>query len=188
MSFFPRDKEIPRGIQINEFIIRQLRASDNEIDYKAAIESGFRSKNFPKEENLKQIERHERDHNNRKSFAYTIVNSNETECYGCIFIQPIVPFLKAVFFQDHIFKDWDVGEDDPAVGFWITPKGWQQGLYIRLLEKLPQWFKTEWPYSHFFLFAIRPSEEELVVINNFNLKQRLWFQLDNQKYVLWQFY
>ncbi|MFX0093215.1 MAG: hypothetical protein ACFFBD_15765, partial [Candidatus Hodarchaeota archaeon] len=70
-----------------------------------------------------------------------------------------------------------------------TPKGWQQGLYSRLLEELTSWFKMEWSYfSSFFLFAIRPSDEEVDVIHSFNLKQRLLLQLDDQKYILWQFY
>ena len=54
--------------------IRQLRSTDNEMDYQAVIESGFRPEGFPKKENLEQITKHEREHNEKKEFAYTILD------------------------------------------------------------------------------------------------------------------
>ena len=104
-EFFPQDKSVPEELVFEDIRIRQLRASDNELDYNAVIESGFRPEGFPKEENLKQISRHEKDHDQKMEFAFTILDVDETECYGCIFIKPLVPFLKFAFFNDRIFED-----------------------------------------------------------------------------------
>ncbi len=184
--FFPKDFEIPKELLFENFKIRQLRVSDNELDYKAVIESGFRPEGFPKEENLKQLARHEEAHNKKEEFAFTILDKDETSCYGCIFIKPLVPFLKFAFFNDRIFEHLGIEVTDPGFSFWITPTGWQKDLYKKLLEELPIWFKEEWPYKRWYLLGMRPSEEELKEIEKLNLKQIFLFQLEDQKYILWE--
>ena len=186
-NFYPSDKDVPKELVFNSIKIRQLKATDNDLDYLAVIESGFRPEGFPKEENLKQISRHENDHNNKIEFAFTILDSEETKCYGCIFIKPIVPFLKFAFLNDRIFEHWDFDDTDPGVSFWITPSGWKLDLYKKLLIELPIWFKEEWPYERWFLLGMNPSEEEINEIVKLNLYQKFLFQMEEQKYILWKF-
>ncbi|MBA7515867.1 hypothetical protein ES705_07912 [subsurface metagenome] len=187
-SFFPKNKEVPTELIFDNIKVRQLKSTDNELDYLAVIESGFRSEGFPKEENLEQITRHEQDHNDRKEFAFTILDKDETVCYGCLFIKPIVPFLKFAFFNDRLFKQWDIEEIAPGFSFWITPTGWNLGLYKKLLFELSKWFKSEWVYEKWYLLGMRLSEEELAEIEKLNLKQKFLFQMEEQKYILWQLF
>ena len=186
-DFFPKTRSVPEELVFNNIRIRQLRASDNELDYNAVIESGFRPEGFPKEENLKQISRHEEDHDKKLEFAFTILDLKETECYGCIFIKPLVPFLKFAFFNDRIFEDLHLVENDPGISFWITPTGWKMNLYEKLLEELPKWFQREWPYESWYLLGMRPSPEEIKAITKFNLDQKFLLQFEDQKYILWKF-
>ena len=188
ISFFPEDKEVPNELIFNGIKIRQLRSSDNELDYQAVIESGFRPEGFPKEENLKQISRHEQDHNDRKEFAFTIMDVDENICYGCIFIKPINPFLKFAFFNDRVIENLDIKETDPGISFWITPKGWDLNLFSRILNELMDWFKSEWPYEKLFFLGMRPSEEEVSMIEKVCLKRNFLLQLQNEKYILWQLF
>ncbi|MHA1907964.1 MAG: hypothetical protein ACW98Y_11760 [Candidatus Thorarchaeota archaeon] len=185
-EFYPKDKSVPEELVFDNIRIRQLRASDNELDYKAIIESGFRPEGFPQEENLKQIARHEEDHDHKKEFAFTILNVEETECYGCIFVKPLVPFLKYAFFNDSIIEHLALEQTDPGVSFWITPNGWKMNLYDKLLEELPKWFEREWPYESLYLFGMGPSKEEIKAISRFNLEQRFLLQIGNDKYILWK--
>lgn len=185
-EFFPHDISVPEELIFDGIKIRQLRASDNELDYKAVIESGFRPEGFPKEENLKQISRHERDHDNKIDFAFTILDVKETRCYGCIFIKPIVPFLKFAFFNDRIFEHFDIEENSPGVSFWITPTGWKMNLYESLLEELPRWFVEAWPFETWYLLGMGSTDEEIKAITKLNLKKIFLFEFENQKYVLWR--
>jgi len=186
-DFFPQHRIVPEELVFDKIRIRQLRASDNELDYRAVIESGFRPEGFPKEENLKQISRHEEDHNKKMEFAFTILDADETVCYGCIFIKPIVPFLKFAFFNDRIFEDLQLEQTDPGVSFWITPTAWKMNLYEKLLEELPKWFEREWPFQSWYLLGMGPSEEEVENISRLKLEQIFLLQVADQKYILWKF-
>ena len=186
-DFFPQHRNVPEELVFDGIRIRQLRASDNELDYRAVIESGFRPEGFPKEENLKQISRHEEDHDNKMEFAFTILDVDETECYGCLFIKPLVPFLKFAFFNDRIFEHLHLEETDPGASFWITPAGWNMNLYEKLLEELPKWFERDWPYDRWYLLGMGPSEAEIEAISKFSLEQKFLLQIDHQKYILWKF-
>jgi len=187
-SFFPEDKETPKELFFNSIKIRQLRSTDNELDYQAVIESGFRSEGFPKEENLKQISRHERDHNDRKEFAFTIMDVDETVCFGCIFIKPINPFLKFAFFNDRVIESLNIKENDPGISFWITPKGWDLNLFAKILKELINWFKNEWPYERLFFLGMRPTQKEVNEVEKISLKRNFLLQLQNEEYVLWQLF
>jgi hypothetical protein len=188
MSFFPKDKEIPKELVFENYKLRQLRATDNDLDYAAVIESGFRPEGFPKEENLEQISRHEKSHDMREEFAYTILNLEETYCYGCLFIKPIVPFLKFAFFNDRLIEDLSLEENNPGFSFWLTPKGWEEGLYSKLLDKLSFWFKSGWSYDKIFIIGMDPPKKEISLIESYVDKQIFMFQYSGQKYLLWQFF
>jgi hypothetical protein len=186
VEFFPRDRSVPEELIFNGIKIRQLRASDNELDYEAVIESGFRPKGFPREENLEQISRHEKDHDNKIDFAFTILDVEETKCYGCIFIKPLVPFLRFAFFNDRIFEHLDIAKNVPGVSFWITPTGWKMRLYESLLEELPRWFREDWPFEDWYLLGMNPTEDEIKAITKLDLKKIFLLELEAQKYILWK--
>ncbi len=187
-QFYPEDKEVPAELIFDNVKIRQLKGTDNELDYQAVIESGFRPEGFPKEENHKQISRHEQDHNDRKEFAFTIMDKDETVCYGCIFVKPLTPFLKFAFFNDRVIESIEIGEKDPGISFWITPKAWELGLYEDILKKLTNWFKKEWLFEKLFFLGMRPSQKEMEQLENLSEKQVFLFQLGTEKYLLWKLY
>lgn len=188
IEFFPKNKDVPAELNFNNIRIRQLRSSDNELDYLAVIESGFRPEGFPKEENLNQISRHEQDHNDRKEFAYTIMDKDETVCYGCIFVKPLSPFLKFAFFNERLIESLEIDEKDPGISFWITPKAWELGLYEKILKKMINWFKIEWPYERLYFLGLRPSLKEIDEIGKVSEKQLLLLQLSKEKYILWKLF
>lgn len=185
-SFFPEDKDVPNELIFDNIKIRQLRSTDNDLDYIAVIESGFRPEGFPKEENLEQISRHEKHHNEKKEFAYTILDKDETVCYGCIFINPVAGFLKYAFFNDNLIQHLGLGETDPGINFWITPKAWEMGFFEKILEKLVEWFKSEWPYETLSYLGIKPHEKEIKEVEKLSKKEIFHFRLGEDKYFLWK--
>jgi len=186
--FFPEDKEVPEELIFDKIKVRQLKSTDNELDYLAVIESGFRPEGFPKEENLEQIARHERDHNDKKEFAFTIMDVDETICYGCIFVKPLTPFLKFAFFNDRVIEKLELLETDPSISFWITPRGWEINLYEKLIKELITWFEKEWPYEQLYFLGMRPSQKEIDEIEKVKEKQVFLFELEGQQYILWKLF
>ena len=100
MIFYSEEFAVPEILQTGNFIFRPLRASDVELDFDAVVSSSFmlrawsQSKwpidGFTLEENLKDLQRHEREHLEKKAFTYTILNPEETFCIGCIYIEPLI--------------------------------------------------------------------------------------------------
>ena len=98
MVFGNENFTIPARLVTDGFSIRPLLATDVELDYAAVMESkeflrkwdqsGWPADDFTLAGNLEDIQRHEREHNNRESFTFTVMNSTETECLGCIYIYP----------------------------------------------------------------------------------------------------
>ena len=186
--FFPEDKDVPTELIFDKIKVRQLKSSDNELDYQAVIESGFRPAGFPKEENLEQISRHEKDHNDKKEFAFTIMDTNETICYGCLFVKPLSPFLKFAFFNERVIEQIGITEADPGISFWITPSGWEIGLYEKLIKELIIWFEKEWSFDNLYFLGMRPSQKEKDEIEKVKEKQVFLFEIEEQQYILWKLF
>ncbi len=187
-AFYPKDLEVPKELIFENIKIRQLLSTDNELDYQAAIESGFRPEGFPKEINLEQISKHELDHNNRIEFAFTIMDKEETVCYGCLFVKPISLFLKFAFFNDRMCDYLELEDNDPGISFWLIPSGWEQDLFGKILVKLIDWFKNDWPYEHLYYLGMKPSKEEIREIEQVSLKEKFVLKLDEERYILWQLF
>jgi len=188
VEFFPEDKEVPKELVFDNVKIRQLLSTDNELDYKAAIESGFRPEGFPKDVNLEQISKHEEDHNKKIEFAFTILDKEESVCYGCLFVKPIAPFLRFAFFNERMCEHLELKDNDPAISFWLTPTGWSNGLFETILAKLIEWFKKDWPYEKLYYLGMRPDEREMKILTSASESETFVLKMGEENYILWQLY
>lgn len=141
----PSDFKVPEKLERQEFIIRKLCFSDAELDYKAVMSSmdiikKTRGGDWPSSD-LSLIEDqidlgwHQREFENRSSFAYTVMSPDEKECLGCLYLYP-------PGFRDKNSRDADVD-----VSFWVTQAAYDKGLYSTLYETLDDWLKTAWPFK-----------------------------------------
>lgn len=94
---------------------------------------------FTIEENLKDLERHEKEFNDRKEFTYTIMNHSETRCLGCIYITPFTQTVRRILPKED-FKSYDIGDYEAQVSFWMIPDCVKQDMNMRLLQELVKWF------------------------------------------------
>jgi hypothetical protein len=99
--FLPEDFEVPQELETNRFRLRILKVSDVVNDYDAVMSSIKHlqktkpfgpSQKWPKgltiEQNLIDLGWHQKEFQLRKSFAYTVMNLEESKCLGCIYIEP----------------------------------------------------------------------------------------------------
>lgn len=161
MVFGSESVSIPDGIVTNEFLIRPLLATDVELDYAAVMESkeilrkweqsSWPEDDFTLADNLEDLQRHEREHINRESFTFTVMNPTETECLGCIYIFPrTARWLSQAETTPIDNTEWETYE--AVVLFWIRQSRLAEAMDRRLLDLLRSWLEQEWTFDgHLFL-------------------------------------
>lgn len=101
-KFIPTDFKIPEVLETDRFRLRMLTVNDVVKDYDAVMTSiehlqktkpfgpnhKWPTKDLTFEQNLIDLGWHQKEFQNRTSFAYTVMNLDETECLGCMYIYP----------------------------------------------------------------------------------------------------
>jgi RimJ/RimL family protein N-acetyltransferase len=160
--FYPADAQVPSLLSTDEFLFRPLRASDVELDYEAVMTSRetlllFSGGSWPAEEftlaeNLRDLERHEKEHDQRVAFTYTIMNPGETRCLGCIYLAPFAAMLKRTSGTPEQIATG--GDYQAWINFWVRQDRLADNLDQRVLSALLAWLATQWAFQR-VVFATR---------------------------------
>jgi hypothetical protein len=153
-AFYPAAAPVPETLETPEFRLRMLRATDVERDYAAVLASRehllvrsagrWPREGFTLEENLADLEEHEAEHHARVAFTYTVMNPAETECLGCVYINPLSRVLAR--FGGTASDQARVGKYAAVTSFWVTPPGRANDQDARLLDALRAWFARAWAF------------------------------------------
>ena len=138
-QFVPDDFEVPASLETDHFRLRMLSVDDVEKDYEAVIESRellhtmfggpWPRLEFTLEENLSNLERHQREFLSRKAFAYTVVSLDETKILGCVYINPP-----------------ETADSDAVVVMWVRQTAYDKGLDKILFNSVRDWISSIWPF------------------------------------------
>ena len=166
MSFYPENRPVPALLRTDEFVCRPLTTAHVELDYAALMVSHemlrlwsgtpWPSPDFTVEQNWEDLEMHDREHQERVAFTYTVLTPDETECLGCVYIKPLSDY---VALNPEVLTD--VPDDAAVVGFWAKQPRLADHLDERLLAALRDWFKREWSFSELY-FSTRSLNEQQV--------------------------
>jgi hypothetical protein len=189
MVFGNEQFTIPEGLVTDEFLIRPLVEGDVELDYAAVMESReflrrWEQSSWPADDftlagNLKDLQRHEREHNNRESFTFTVMNPTETECLGCIYIFPRTSRWLAEARTTPIDDTaWDTYE--AVMLFWIRQSRLAEGMDRRLLDTLRLWFEQEWTFDGLLILTNEQFEQQVEMVEDAGLQLRMEVQLPKQ--------
>lgn len=138
----PPDFQIPRVLETDKFRLRMLTINDIIKDYEAVMTSidhlrgifGLQSKwpshDLTLEQDLIDLGWHQKEFQIRSSFAYTVVNLEETQCLGCVYI---FPPTKEGF--------------DAEVYMWVRKSAFNEGLDSVLYEAVKNWIAEKWPFK-----------------------------------------
>ena len=139
--FVPDDFEVPSQLETEYFRLRMLSVDDVEKDYEAVIESRellhktfggtWPREGFTIEENLTDLERHQREFLNRKAFAYTVISLDESRVLGCLYINP--PEEESGYI--------------PYAVMWVRQTEYEKGLDEILFQTVKKWIKVRWPFE-----------------------------------------
>ncbi|MFC2064262.1 GNAT family N-acetyltransferase [Chloroflexota bacterium] len=137
--FVPADFVVPKTMENEKFRLRMLSVDDVEKDYEAVMESRERlfaidgswpREGFTIEENLADLERHQREFLERIAFAYTVVSLDESRVLGCVYINPV--------------KHKSV---DAWVHMWVRESEYKKGLDPILFKAVKEWLDSAWPFE-----------------------------------------
>lgn len=147
MRFLPDEYQVIESLETPHFRLRKLCARDLYLDYIAVMSSidlirrtrgggKWPTPQLTIEDDLIDLAWHQREFESRSSFAYTVMNLDETECLGCVYIVP--PRFRR-----------NVPENaDAIVTFWVTQTSYDKGLYVELYKTLKPWVEKDWPFKN----------------------------------------
>ena len=140
LPLVPADFDVPRKLETDHFRLRMLSVEDVEKDYEAVVESRdhLQSKfgrewpreGFTLEENLADLERHQREFLKREAFAYTVVSLDEHRVLGCVYIDP----------TQHPAADAEVR-------MWVRQSELERGMDEILFQTVQEWLESSWPFD-----------------------------------------
>jgi len=138
----PSEFQVPEKLETDKFRLRMLTVNDVVKDYDAVITSidhlqgvfGTDS-TWPKldltlEQDLVDLGWHQKEFQRRSSFAYTVMNLDESECLGCMYIYPT-----------------DAEGFDAKVYLWVRKSEFKNGLDQILFETIKKWMNDKWPFE-----------------------------------------
>ena len=139
--FVPKDFDVPAVLETNTFRLRMLTVNDLVKDYDAVMSSlqHLQSKpvfgdTWPKstlslEQDLIDLGWHQKEFQTRRSFAYTMMSLDESECLGCVYILPS--------------SDSTV---DAEVYLWVRQSEFAKGMDPILFDSVKTWIANDWPF------------------------------------------
>ena len=139
--FVPAEFAVPNKLLTANFTLRMLSTDDVEKDYEAVTSSAARlSKVWPDSgwpagltlrQNLIDLGWHEKEFQNRTSFAYTMVAPDESQVLGCVYFYPT-----------------DKADYDAEVFLWVRESEVANDLDQALFEVVQQWLASDWPFEN----------------------------------------
>ncbi|WP_225752765.1 GNAT family N-acetyltransferase [Actinotalea sp. Marseille-Q4924] len=143
MSWLPDDFEPPARLDLaTGHHLRPIRAADVDIDMVAVMGSqerlfslfgpvwGWPPATMTREQDLEDLEYHEDEMRKRSSYNYAVLDAEETQLLGCVYVDP---------------PDTVPGAD-AEIAWWVVDDAVGTDLERTLAEDLPRWVADSWPF------------------------------------------
>lgn len=133
---------VPEKLETDKFRLRMLTINDVKKDYDAVMtsvdhlqgvfgsDSDWPKKDLTFEQDLIDLGWHQKEFQRRSSFAYTVMNLDESRCLGCMYIFPT-----------------DKEGFEAEVYMWVRKSELGNGLDKILFETVEKWIKEKWPFD-----------------------------------------
>tara|TARA_B100001093_G_C26844417_1_gene1022090 strand:- start:377 stop:928 length:552 start_codon:yes stop_codon:yes gene_type:complete len=140
--FVPPNFEVPTVLENQYFRIRTLTVNDVVKDYDAVMSSlghlqgvfgpnsTWPSTDLTFEQDLIDLGWHQKEFQNRSSFAYTVVSLDEKRVIGCLYINPT-----------------NRGDFDVSITMWVRADVVEEGYDEFLFATVKEWISEDWPFQ-----------------------------------------
>jgi hypothetical protein len=138
--FVPAEFVVPLELATEQFRLEPLGPQHNESDYQAWSSSvehihatpGYETSNWPDErsigDNLRDLQGHADDFENRIGFTYTVLDPATEDVIGCLYIYPD-----------------KTGKHEARVQSWVTAS--RAELDVPLWQAVSDWLADAWPFE-----------------------------------------
>ena len=140
--FVPKEFEVPAVLETETFRLRMLTVNDVVKDYDAVMSSiehlqrqnvfggSWPQATLTLEQDLIDLGWHQKEFQTRRSFAYTMMNLDETQCLGCVYVEPT-----------------EKPNVDAVVYLWVRQSEFEKGTDSTLFDVVKKWISEKWPFS-----------------------------------------
>ncbi len=192
VSFRDRGIEPAEGFVGDGFIVRPLVPSDVVLDHEAVMSSreflyhGEQEppnppEDFSVDDNLEDLEQMDGAHRDGTRFTYTVINADETQVLGCVYLLPN---------DDRMYRSAEVtthdGSDlssvDATVVFWVRVSTWNDGFERVLLEAVLGWLRNDWPFERPVILTNEKLDHQIATIESLGLTRRFDYDRDRDMY------
>lgn len=143
-EFIQKDFKVPDVLETDKFRLRMLTVKDVKLDYDAIMTSikhlqktrplgpkiDWPTKDLSYEQDLIDLGWHQKEFQNKSSFAFTVMNLKETKCLGCMYIYPS-----------------NNPKYDAIVMMWVRESEIANGLDEILFSSVKKWIEDKWPFK-----------------------------------------
>jgi len=141
----PENFVVPAVLKTDKIFARCLTVNDVVKDYDAVITSinhlrktkpfgpgsDWPGSDLTLEQDLIDLGWHQKEFQNRTSFAYTVMSLDEKLCLGCLYIYPS-----------------DRSGFDCKIIMWVRESEVDKGLDVHLFEAVKKWINEFWPFRN----------------------------------------
>jgi hypothetical protein len=150
--YYAPEQPVPAGVQTASLLLEPLKPQHGERDYAAVMESreqlrlwsgsSWPADDFTLQNNLKDLQWHWREHQERAAFTFTILNPTREICLGCVYLRPLAELAPV-----NPAELTNVSADVTLVRFWIRTSKVNSDLERQLLDQLLRWLEDEWVFA-----------------------------------------
>jgi hypothetical protein len=180
MAFRTMEIDAPQELRTGDFLLRPIRVSDAELDHDAVMESKeflrkweqstWPTDDFTVEANREDLANLEGRHSTRDAFTYTVMNLNQTECLGCVYlIAPDHSMYAGAHVSPLTSDEWSTC--DATIFFWVRKSRLAQGLDRALLDALVSWLDQEWPFNFPVIVTNEQFEQQVSMLDGTDLRR-----------------
>lgn len=157
--FVPVGFEPPLRLMRDAFSLEPLGPQHNEADYAAWSLSiphiratpGYAEGAWPCEmslaDNLRDLESHANDFQDRRGFTYTVLDPADAGVIGCVYIYPCRAGALNVAHDSELGGVELCGDrGEASVRSWVRAD--RAGLDAPLWQAVSEWLREEWPFEH----------------------------------------
>jgi len=192
MSFREQGIEPADGFTGEGFIVRPLVPSDVVLDHEAVMSSReflyhweqeppYPPADFSVEDNLEDLKQMDGEHRNGTRYSYTVMNADETQVLGCIYVLPN---------DDRMYRTAEVtsldGTDlsavDATVSFWVRVSTLEDGFERALLDTVLGWLRDDWSLDRPVILTNEKLDHQIATIESLGLTRRFNYDRDKDMY------
>lgn len=173
--------DVPERLTTDDFILRPIVEADTELDYAAVMESReflrkWEQSSWPEDDftvaaNREDVVMMEKRHAEGKAFNYTVMNPDETECLGCVYL---FASNARMYTEAEITPVGDTQWDDyeATLNFWVRKSQLERNLDRELLDTLRAWIARDWGFQGLLIITNEQFTQQVDMIEQTDLQRR----------------